>query len=106
MTAEMQESFWSAVRGCLVSFHGLSDIEAVRSVAEFRSRLEEAPPGVPLDMIYHAEPFDVACDLAGRQLDWAEVRSEYLDLLDRTAKHAWRVPLVGDPVLPAVRRLG
>jgi hypothetical protein len=106
MTAEMQESFWAAVRECLVRFHDFPDIEAVRTVAEFRSRLEEAPPGVPLDMVYHAEPFDVACDLADHEIDRAEVEAEYMDLLQRTAKHAWRVPLVGEPVVPAARRLG
>lgn len=106
MTAEMQESFWAALRACLVSFHDFSDLDAVRTVAEFRSRLEEAPPGVPLDMVYHAEPFDIACELAGRPLDWTDFGSEYMDLLDRTAKRARRVPLVGESAAPAARRLG
>ncbi|HEX8904227.1 MAG TPA: hypothetical protein VF771_05255 [Longimicrobiaceae bacterium] len=94
MIMDLQESFWSAVRGCLVRFHRLSEIEAVRKVAEFRCRLEEAPPGVPLDMIYHAEPFDVACDLAGNHLDRSEVETEYIDLLDSTARHSSRPPIV------------
>jgi|GEM_PF-1247397 len=106
MIAETQESFWAAVRECLVRFHQLPDLAAVRKVAEFRSRLDEAPPGVPLDMVYHAEPFDVACDLAGNQLDRAAMETEYLELLDRTARRSSRVPIVRQTFLPAAEGFG
>src|SRR5215216_5172674 len=106
MIAETQESFWAAVRECLVRFHQLPDLTAVRKVAEFRSRLDEAPPGVPLDMVYHAEPFDVACDLAGNQLDRGDVEAEYRELLGRIARRVPRVPLVRQTFLPATEGLG
>ncbi|HET7461109.1 MAG TPA: hypothetical protein VFJ82_07665 [Longimicrobium sp.] len=93
MIAEAHESFWAAVRECLIEFHGSAELDAVRKVAEFRSRLEQAPPGVSLDMIYHAEPFDVACDIAHEQLDCGRFGDEYLALLQRTYRQSARPPI-------------
>jgi len=109
MNAEAHESFWAAVRECLIEFHGSAGLDAVRDVAEFRSRLEQAPPGVSLDMIYHAEPFDVACDIANQQLDRQRFGDEYLALLQRTFRQSARPPIARPAIpeyLPAVGGIG
>jgi hypothetical protein len=57
-------------------------------------------------MVYHAEPFDVACDLAGKQLDRVEVEAEYMELLGRTVRRTSRVPMVRQAFLPVTEGLG
>jgi hypothetical protein len=83
MNPELRESFWAAVRECLIHFHRVPPSEAAGKVSSLRQRLAEAPAGSLSDMIYHAEPFDVACDLAGEPLDRTKFAGEYEEILDR-----------------------
>jgi hypothetical protein len=41
-------------------------------------------------MVYHDEPFNVACGIAGRELDRFGIIDEYERLLDDTWDHAAR----------------
>lgn len=79
------EAFWEVTRDCLVRFHGISSEVAAREVAALRGDLARTwtPGAVP--MIYHDEPFNVACDIARQQLDRFEpaVAEEYYAMLDR-----------------------
>ena len=58
--------FWSIVVECLVRLHGL-DALRLRREAGFCSEdgVESPPPGISGELIYHDEPFYVACDIAG-----------------------------------------
>jgi hypothetical protein len=78
------EAFWEVTRDCLIRFHGLSPADAVGRVAALRVDLDAVQlPGDP--MIYHDEPFNVACGLARQELDRfvPEVAEEYYRMLDR-----------------------
>jgi len=79
------EAFWAVTRECLVQFHGIDPEEAASGVASLRDRL--ARTGVPMaeEMIYHDEPFNVACDIAGNQLDEFDesMAEEYYRMLER-----------------------
>ena len=78
------EEFWEVTRDCLIRFHGLSPTDAVGRVARLRTDLDAVQlPGDP--MIYHDEPFNVACGLARQELDRfvPEVAEEYYRMLDR-----------------------
>jgi len=56
-----QDRYWEAVE------MALEVLEAPRELAfRFRERLETLHPG-PQELFYHAEPLDVAKDLAGRE---------------------------------------
>ena len=59
--------FWSAVAECLEKFHKVDAESASRKIAKFRSTIEADGGGSDGadDMIYHLEPFYLACDLAG-----------------------------------------
>lgn len=77
------EAFWEVTRDCLIRFHGLAPADAAARVATLRVDLDAVQlPGDP--MIYH-EPFNVACNLARRELDRFEpgVAEEYERMLDR-----------------------
>jgi hypothetical protein len=87
---QAQDEFWSVVEECLEEFHCLSPVDAVLKSRELRRRLKAPPPGLPADLareiLYHDEPFDVACDLAGRPLDLGQYRARYDAILSR---HNW-----------------
>ena len=81
--------FWDVVDDCLVTFHRKSESEAHRLVTNYRSALK----GVPLDvrdaaatLVYHEQPFYVACDLAHKELDLSEYLPKYKVVLER---HGW-----------------
>jgi hypothetical protein len=80
------DEFWSVVEECLREFHHLSPVDAVEKGRELRRKLKAAPPGIMGELIYHDEPFDVACELAGRHLDLGQYRAQYDAILSR---HNW-----------------
>jgi len=83
---QAKETFWEVVAACLIAMHGFAKPEAHRRSLDLRTRIESAPTGMSSDIFYHAEPFDVACDIAGRPLDAAQYRQQYEPILHR---HHW-----------------
>jgi hypothetical protein len=53
---------------------------------DFRRRIDSPPAGMSSELIYHAEPFDVACDVADTPLDLSQYRPSYDSILQR---HNW-----------------
>ena len=92
MNEEMRFLFWDIVSECLVEFHGLNHAEAYKSSANLRGRLKElSRPNdmvYPSDMVYHEEPFNIACNLMDRQLklEDPEHRNRYQAIRQR---HGW-----------------
>ncbi len=80
------DEFWSVVEECLLEFHQATSVEAVEKSRELRRTLKNAPPGIIAEFIYHDEPFDVACELSGRQLDLGQHQAQYDLILSR---HNW-----------------
>lgn len=81
-----KDSFWQVVADCLMEFHLLDPGSAQAETIALRQRIEQSPLGICGDVIYHDEPFDVACDIAGKKLDLARHRHRY-DLILR--RHNW-----------------
>lgn len=79
-------AFWDVVMDCLVEFHQLALPVAQGRVSPLRAQIDQPPPGIDGDLIYHDEPFDVACRLAGKDLDLAQYRTRYDQILRR---HNW-----------------
>jgi hypothetical protein len=83
--ARHKDAFWQTVRDSLVEIHGLPLREAVQRVTYVRQR------GMSLsgtdddsgDLIYHAEPFDVACDMAGEDRRWEDYKELYAQIVAR-----------------------
>lgn len=93
ITAHEAEAFWSVVAECLVRFHHKHPVIAAADVETFNARLERAPAGVRADMVFHAEPFDVACTIAGNPLLVEDVRYDY-ERMVRSAFSAGAEPSV------------
>jgi hypothetical protein len=87
---QAKDEFWTVVEECLQEFHHISAADAVQRSRDLRRRLKSPPPGLPVglanELIYHDEPFDVACDLGGRRLDLSQHRTQYETILGR---HNW-----------------
>ena len=65
----IKNAFWGAVEDCLVEIHGLQRAEAHQKREDLRQRIESPQPGLSSVLIYHAEPFYVACDLVEKELE-------------------------------------
>ncbi len=60
-----KDAFWLVVEDCLIRFHRFDPLGAIQRARSARLASESAPVGIAGDVIYHAEPFYVACDIAG-----------------------------------------
>lgn len=72
MTQKEKDRYWLVVRECLVAFHNEKRLIAQHRVAFYRARIESPDPRIALDIFYHNEPFDIACDIADSQLTMTE----------------------------------
>lgn len=84
--AKARDAFWRVVGACLVQFHKLSPQEAEGKTKEMRARIESPPVGMSSEIFYHAEPFDVACDIAKEKLDLSKYWKQYDSIL---GEHNW-----------------
>ena len=75
--------YWGVVEDCLVEIHGMKRPEARQRIAELQSWMVSLPPGIDGDIIYHDEQFNVACDLAGRDLSQDDYQQQYDEIVDR-----------------------
>lgn len=85
VSKDEQDHFWSVVRRCIRRFHARC---ASRTLAA-ATRLRKKVNGMPVEQIelfYHAEPFDVACNLADSALDVKDHLDEYLEIRDTDSR--------------------
>ena len=76
-----QDHFWSVVRQCIGRFHARCASSTLAEATRLRKKIN----GMPVDqmeLFYHAEPFDVACNLADNPLDVKDHLVEYLEIRD------------------------
>ena len=76
------DHFWDVVRDCIKDFHPPFAIKALGKVTELRKEVDLKMPIEQRELFYHAEPFDVACNLANDPLDVKDYLQEYLRMRD------------------------
>jgi hypothetical protein len=85
--SRLAASFWSAVKDCLITFHHFPPGDAAEKVDEFAMALSRAPlpatEGDFVDMVYHSEPWHIACNLAQSDLPLLENSQAYQEILSR-----------------------
>ena len=81
--AGVASNFWAAVEDCLVEFHNLERDAAAEIVTRLWRRLPKGEGTEQSfdDMIYHAEPWYIACNLAGNELPLIQYQSSYESVL-------------------------
>jgi hypothetical protein len=91
---QLEAAFWATVEDCLMDFHGLTKAAAAEKVTDFWRRLrdisvpntgerKEKPDQAFDDLIYHAEPWHLACNLAGKDTPLEPNRIAYEGILKR-----------------------
>ena len=78
---EEQDHFWNVVRECIQKFHAGCAAGALAAATRLRQQVNRMPLE-QMELFYHAEPFEVACDLADNPLDVKAHLDEYLALRD------------------------
>src|SRR5262245_50146424 len=86
---DAKDEFWSVVEDCLREFHALRQEIIRRKTRGLRAVIDQMKPG-EVDAFYHAEPFDVACELAGKSVSVAAHLDRYLQIRDE--RHSESVP--------------
>lgn len=85
ISCESQERFWRVVRMCLREFHH-ADPAVLAKVTRLRQKIDEASIE-DIEMFFHSEPFDVACNVARRQLNVGDYLERYLQIRDGDDNH-------------------
>jgi hypothetical protein len=86
--ARLVAGFWAAVEDCLVQIHQIPRPEAalkitglLRRLANISSTISEKAGPTFDDMIYHEEPWYIACNLANSEKPLEQHRAAYEQIL-------------------------
>jgi len=79
---EDQEHFWSVVKQCLREFHAARTPSLLRKMNRLRVKVEKLPLE-GMELFFHSEPFDVACQLADHPLRVEDHLERYLSIRDK-----------------------
>lgn len=71
------QKFWNVVVDCLVKFHNWKTEQSKTEVHKYQEQLKSNI------LIYHEEPFSIACEIADKKLDIATYTSRYEQILKR-----------------------
>lgn len=74
-----QDHFWNVVRQCIRRFHACCASSTLATATRLRKKVNRMPLE-QMELFYHAEPFDVACNLADNPLDVKDHLDEYLEI--------------------------
>jgi hypothetical protein len=61
---QARDAYWKVVEECLIRIHHLDQSKASAKANALRRQVESPPPDISGEILYHDEPFYVACDLA------------------------------------------
>jgi hypothetical protein len=89
--SDHKDAFWKAVADCLVTFHSLPTQQASEQCGSLRQQIESDPKlsSDECELIYHDDPFWLACQMAGKMLDVTKHEKTYDRIL---ADHGVRMP--------------
>ncbi len=73
--------FWHSIVESLVQFHGYEAPKAFEEVYAYYLNLRTRLVKRDFELIYHEEPFAVACEIAKQQLNIAEHMEKYEQIL-------------------------
>jgi hypothetical protein len=76
-----KDVFWAVVQDCLREFHRMKPDAVRRKAKKIRKETDQLTTS-QMELFYHAEPFDVANDIAGDPLDANTYRDRYLHIRD------------------------
>lgn len=81
LSREDVDTFWDVVRPCLQEFHSLPAGVVLRKVKALRQTMKSLPEA-DRELLYHTEPFDIACSIVKMPLYLEAYRDRYLEIRD------------------------
>jgi hypothetical protein len=78
---DAQQEYWAVVEHCIREFHPKRSASALKKLAELQKMLMNRSLE-EFELFFHAEPFDVACDLASHRLNVEDHMKRYLEIRD------------------------
>lgn len=82
---EFRKRFWERVRACLIRFHDRSPAEAKELVSAYTKKFPLKSKDPEVELVYHYEPFRIACDITGKRLRVSDFSKRYQELLQETS---------------------
>lgn len=77
---ESQEQFWCVARRCLHHFHHAPP-QIYKRLRELRAKIDVATIE-EVELFFHDEPFNIACDVAQHAIPVKSVLKQYLEMRD------------------------
>lgn len=77
---ESQEHFWRVVRKCVDELHEATPVVYAR-LKDLQAQIDDAPIE-EIELFFHNEPFDVACNVARQHKPMEPVLERYLAIRD------------------------
>lgn len=93
----LRKRYWLHVRACLVQFHKLSLKNANQIVDKYQERFPVTSEDSAVEVIYHFEPFRLACKITGKRLSVKDFADRYRNILD-SSKVTYRETAKGNLV--------
>ncbi len=78
-----EDRYWRAVGLCLVHFHKYDSDKARNAIKEFQNDLGFSMRDMSL--LYHEEPFYLACDISDEDLRLSDYRDKYTHILQEAS---------------------
>src|ERR1700730_10424728 len=78
---DAKAEFWAVVTDCLRTFHKMTAEGTRRKVSRVRKEIDSLTDS-QIELFYHSEPFDVACEIADNPLDVEPYLDRYLQIRD------------------------
>ena len=73
--------FWHSIIECLVQFHNYPIQNALEQVYEYYLKLRLRLTKKDFELVYHEEPFSVACEIAQKNIDITNHLENYEQIL-------------------------
>lgn len=74
MQSESRKNYWETVRQCLRQLHGFTLAKAANSVRAYKGEIERRQIE---NAVYHDEPYEIACEIAGVDCDYGTQWADY-----------------------------
>lgn len=82
---KLRQQYWLQVRECLIRFHHFTQKDAEGEVLRLLKKLPLDSNDPSVELVYHVEPFRLACKVTGQRLSVKDFAAEYQVVLDETA---------------------
>lgn len=83
---KFRKEYWNQVFQCLIQFHNYNETNAKSEITKYKRRFPINSMEPEFDLIYHIEPFRLACRITGKKLSVKDYAEDYQKILHPALK--------------------